>query len=82
MFGAHSNVRAFVHRALACAIVGLAAGVSGRVLAQPVEELEEVIVRAKLLNRYRVEVELARDEMIRVFNDANEGENNEGSVSI
>jgi hypothetical protein len=47
-----------------------------------VEELEEAIVRAKLLNRYRVEVELARDKMIRVFNDANEGEDNEGSVSI
>ena len=44
---------------------------------QPVEEPEEIIVRAKPLNQYRVEVELARDEMIRVFNEANEGEDND-----
>ena len=64
-----------VRRSLA--IVGLAA-FSGRGLAQqPVEEPEEIIVRAKPLDRYRVEVELARDEMIRVFNEANEGEDND-----
>src|SRR5262249_2664294 len=57
---------------------GLAASLSGVVPAQqPVEEPEEVIVRAKPLTRYRVEVELARDEMIRVFNEANEGEDND-----
>jgi hypothetical protein len=71
-------VRAFVQRSLACAVVSLAAGLSGLVLAQqPAEEPEEIIVRAKPLNRYRVEVELARDEMIRVFNEANEGEDND-----
>ena len=71
------TVRAYVQRSLACAIVGLAA-LSGRAVAQqPVQPVEEIIVRAKPLDRYRVEVELARDEMIRVFNDANEGEDND-----
>ena len=66
-----------VRHSLPYSIVGLAA-FSGRVLAQqPVEEPEEIIVRAKPLDRYRVEVELARDEMIRVFNEANEGEDND-----
>jgi hypothetical protein len=70
-------VRAFVQCSLVCAVVGLAAGLSGRVLAQPAEEPEEIIVRAKPLNRYRAEIELARDEMIKVFNEANEGEDND-----
>jgi hypothetical protein len=71
-------VRAFIQRSLACAIGGFAVGLSSVVLAQaPAEELEEIIVRAKPLNQYRVEVELARDEMIRVFNEANEGEDND-----
>ena len=73
-------MRAFAQRSLACAIVGLA-GLSGRVAAQqpvqPVEEPEEIIVRAKPLNRYRAEIELARDEMIKIFNEANEGEDND-----
>jgi len=73
-------VRAFAQRSLACTIVGLAA-LSGRVVAQqpvqPVEEPEEIIVRAKPLNRYRAEIELARDEMIKIFNEANEGEDND-----
>jgi len=73
-------VRAFAQRSLAYAIVGLAA-LSGRVVAQqpvqPVEEPEEIIVRAKPLNRYRAEIELARDEMIKIFNEANEGEDND-----
>jgi hypothetical protein len=73
-------VRAFAQRSLAYAIVGLAA-LSGRVAAQqpvqPVEEPEEIIVRAKPLNRYRAEIELARDEMIKIFNEANEGEDND-----
>jgi hypothetical protein len=71
-------VRAFLQRSLACAIGGFAVVLSGVVLAQePAEELEEIVVRAKPLNQYRVEVELARDEMIRVFNEANEGEDND-----
>jgi hypothetical protein len=71
-------VRAFLQRSLACAIGGCAVVLAGVVLAQePAEELEEIVVRAKPLNQYRVEVELARDEMIRVFNEANEGEDND-----
>jgi len=70
-------VRACIQHSLACAIVGLA-GLAGPVVAQqPADEPEEIVVRAKPLNRYRVEVELARDEMIRVFNEANEGEDND-----
>jgi hypothetical protein len=71
-------VRAFVQRSLTCAIVGLAAGASALVLAQqPVEQPEEIIVRAKPLKRYRIEIELARDEMVRIFNEANEGDDND-----
>jgi hypothetical protein len=70
-------VRAFVQRSLVCANLGLAAVLSGRVFAQPVDEPEEIVVRAKPLNQYRAEIELARDEMIRVFNEANEGEDND-----
>jgi hypothetical protein len=71
-------VRAFVQRSLVCAVVSLAAGLSGLGLAQqPVEEPEEIIVRAKPLNRYRAEIEVARDEMIKLFNEANEGEDND-----
>src|SRR5687768_4669413 len=51
------TVRAYVQRSLAVAIVSLAAGLSGRALAQQlVEEPEEIIVRAKPLNRYRAEI--------------------------
>ncbi len=71
-------MRASLQRSLACAVVSLAAGLSGRVLAQPlVEEPEEIVVRAKPMNRYRAEIELARDEMIRVFNEANGGDDND-----
>jgi hypothetical protein len=58
-------------------LVGFAAILSGRVLAQSAEEPEEIIVRAKPLNQYRVEIELARDEMIRLFNEANEDDDND-----
>jgi hypothetical protein len=67
-------VRAVVQRSLVCAILVLAAGPSGRVLAQPVDEPEEIIVRGKPLSQYRLELEQARDEMIRLFNEANEGD--------
>jgi hypothetical protein len=70
-------VRVYVHRSLVFAVVSLAAALAGRVLAQPVEEPEEIIVRGKTLSQFRLEVERARDEMISVFNEANEGENND-----
>jgi hypothetical protein len=73
-------VKAFIQRSLACAVAGFGIGTSGGVLGQSAEQpqaIEEVVVRAKPLNRYRAEIELARDEMIRVFNEANEGEDND-----
>ena len=68
-------MRAFVQCSLT--LVSFAGILSGPVLAQPVEEPEEIIVRAKPLNQYRAEIELARDEMIRLFNEANEGDDND-----
>jgi hypothetical protein len=70
-------MRAFVQRSLFVAIFGLGTGLAGAVLAQSAEEPEEIVVRAKPLNRYRAEIELARDEMIKVFNEVNEGEDND-----
>ena len=58
-------------------LVSFAVIFSGRLLAQPVEQPEEIIVRAKPLSQFRLEVELARDEMIKLFNEANEGEDND-----
>jgi hypothetical protein len=68
-------MRAFVPSALVLA--SFAVILSGGSFAQPVEEPEEIIVRAKPLNRYRAEIEVARDEMIRLFNEANEGDDND-----
>jgi len=68
-------MRAFVQCFLA--LVSFAVILSGPVLAQSAEEPEEIIVRAKPLNRYRAEIEVARDEMIRLFNEANEGDDND-----
>jgi hypothetical protein len=66
---------AFVQCALI--LVSLAVVLSGPVLAQSAEGPEEIIVRAKPLNRYRAEIEVARDQMIRLFNEANEGDDND-----
>jgi hypothetical protein len=68
-------MRALVQCSLALA--SFAATLPGRVLAQPPEETEEIIVRAKPLDRYRTEIELARDEMIKLFNEANEDDDND-----
>ena len=68
-------MRTFVQCSLA--LVGFGVILSGRALAQPVEQPEEIVVRAKPLNQYRVEIELARDEMIRLFNEANEDDDND-----
>src|SRR5262245_57309368 len=70
-------MRQLVQIPRALLVVCFAAAPSGLVLAQSAEEPEEIIVRAKPLNRYRAEIELARDEMIRLFNEANEGEDND-----
>jgi hypothetical protein len=72
-------VRALFQRSLAFAVVSLALALSDRVLAQAqaVEEPEEIIVRAKPLRQYRLEIERARDEMYKLFNEANEGNDND-----
>jgi hypothetical protein len=58
-------------------VVGFAAILSGPLLAQTTQPPEEIVVRAKPLNRYRAEIEVARDEMISLFNEANEGDDND-----
>jgi hypothetical protein len=75
-------MRAFVPRSLTCFLLGLLATVPGRVLAQAdtasAEKPEEVTVRGrKTMTQYRLELERARDEIFRVFNEANEGTDND-----
>jgi hypothetical protein len=70
-------VRAFVQRPLSYAVVILAAALAGGVLAQAAEEPEEIIVRGKPLSQFRLQIEQAHDEMVKLFNEANEGEDND-----
>jgi len=73
-------MRAFVQRPLAFAVVALAALLSGRAFAQSAptpaaEPTEEITVRGqRSLAEYRVELERQRDEIFRMFNAANEGD--------
>lgn len=69
-------MRAFVQRPLAFTLVGLAALLSGRALAQadsaPTEQPEEITVRGgRSLTEYRLEMERARDEVVELFNELN-----------
>jgi hypothetical protein len=78
-------MRGSFQRSLAFAIVSLAALLSGRLLAQAdsappsnaataAEQPEEVTVRGrKTMTQYRLELERARDDIFRIFNEANEG---------
>jgi hypothetical protein len=75
-------MRVFVQRPLVVAICGLAAVLSGRVLAQAdsaagaaaAEPPDEVTVRGrKTEGEYRLELERARNDIFRIFNAANEG---------
>jgi hypothetical protein len=68
-------MRAFVQRPFAFVLVSLAAVLSGRpLLAQSAEDPEEITVRGrKSLSEYRVELERARDEIFRLYNEANQG---------
>ena len=78
-------MRALVQRPLAFAVLGLAAVLPVRVLAQaaapaaaPSEPVEEVTVQGrKTLTQYRLEIEQARDEVFRLYNEANEGKDND-----
>ncbi len=67
-------MRVFVQRSHAFAIFSLAALLAGRALAQPAEEREEITVRGKSPGEYRLELERARDEVFRQFNEANKGD--------
>jgi hypothetical protein len=76
-------MRALVQRPLALAVFGVAAALAGRALAQAAdtasaEPVEEVTVRGqKTLTQYRLEIEQARDEVFRRYNEANEGKDND-----
>jgi hypothetical protein len=68
------TMRAFGQRLLTIAAFCLAALLAGRVLAQAAEAPEEITVEGgKTLGEYRLELERARDEVFRRFNEANEG---------
>jgi hypothetical protein len=78
-------MRAFVPRSIALVLIGFAAALSGRVLAQAdaapaaaattaQESPEEVTVRGRrTLPQVRLELERARNEMFRIFNETNQG---------
>jgi hypothetical protein len=82
-------MRTFVQRPLAFAMVGLAAVLSGRALAQaasapeqsattPTEEPEELTIRGRRsLTEYRLEIQRARDVVIGLFNELNSGDAND-----
>jgi len=55
-------------------VVGFAAILSSQALAQSAEEPEEIIVRGKPLSEFRLEIEQAHDEMVRLFNEANDSD--------
>jgi hypothetical protein len=77
-------MRIFVPRSLAFALAGFAAILSGRALAQAdsapaptataTEQPEEVTVRGQRSpSEYRLALERARNDIVRIFNEANEG---------
>jgi hypothetical protein len=98
-------MRGFVRHALAFAMIGLAAVLSGRVLAQPdpasdgvpadrleapavdstetgaakpPEGIEEVTIRGKKsLTQYRLELERAREDIVKAYNEANSNNDND-----
>src|SRR5262245_51453371 len=82
-------MRAFVQHALAVVVFGLGV-LADRALAQvdaaaptpgattATESVEEVTVRGeKSMTKYRLEIEQARDEVFRLYNEANEGKDND-----
>lgn len=65
---------ALVRRSLAFVVLGLAGASSGVAPAQPAEAPEEITVQGgKTLGEYRLELERARNEVFRRFNEANQG---------
>lgn len=82
-------MRYLIQRPLAFAVIGVAAVLSGGVLAQAdpapepaatssTERPEEITVRGRrTLTEYRLALEQAREELIDVFNEENSGEDND-----
>lgn len=70
-------MRDFVKCSLGLASFAITSGPLHAQITQAPEGIEEVVVRAKPLNQYRAEIELARDEMFRLFNEANEDDDND-----
>jgi hypothetical protein len=74
-------MRVLVLRPLAFAAFGVAAVLAGRAFPQATssaEPPEEVTVRGrKPLSQYRLELEQARDEIFKIYNEANEGNDND-----
>ena len=79
-------MRVVVLGPLAFAMLGIAAVLSGRALAQaepaanaaPAEPVEEITIEGRrTLTQYRLEIEQARDEVFRLYNEANEGKDND-----
>ena len=79
-------MRALALHALAFALIGFSTGLSSRVLAQAnvaanatsTEPVEEVTVQGrKTMTQYRLELEQARDEVFRLYNEANAGKDND-----
>jgi hypothetical protein len=67
-------MRAFIQRSLVLAVGALTAGPSAFVSAQAPDVPDEVTVRGrKSPAEYRLELERARDDIFRIFNEANEG---------
>ena len=86
-------MRAFVQRSLAFALVGFAAVLSAKCSPKrtphrranattAAEPPEEVTVRGRrTMTQYRLELERARNEIFRIFNEANEGTDNDIQLS-
>jgi len=82
-------MRYLIQRPLAFAVIGLAAVLSGRALAQAdpapepaatssTEKPEEITVRGRrTLTEYRLELEEAREEIVKIFNEENSDQGND-----
>src|SRR5262245_14293587 len=70
-------MRAFVQRPIVVVIAGLMTLVAGPAFAQDAAEApdEITVIGEKTLGEYRLELEQARDEIFKRFNDANKNDN-------
>ncbi len=71
-------MRALIQLTIAVGVVGAALPSSSFAQAAASEEAEEITVRGqKTVTQYRLELEKARDEVFRLYNEANEGKDND-----